>query len=107
MLCVVSQEDPECDLSPDIASGDTAFGDTTTRDAATERTPELAAEEAAVHEAEDPPMGDEVPPHGEGDGYIDLRDSTKQELYERAKELDIDGRSKMSKDQLVKALRNH
>ena len=32
---------------------------------------------------------------------------TKDELYERAQEIDIDGRSKMSKEQLIKALRNH
>jgi hypothetical protein len=31
---------------------------------------------------------------------------TKEELYERAQELDIDGRSNMSKNQLVKALRS-
>jgi hypothetical protein len=31
---------------------------------------------------------------------------TKQELYERAQELDVDGRSNMSKNQLVKALRS-
>lgn len=31
---------------------------------------------------------------------------TKEELYERAQELDIDGRSSMSKNELVKALRS-
>ena len=31
---------------------------------------------------------------------------TKEELYERAQELDVDGRSNMSKNQLVKALRS-
>ena len=31
---------------------------------------------------------------------------TRDELYERARELDIDGRSSMSKDDLVTALRN-
>jgi hypothetical protein len=31
---------------------------------------------------------------------------TKEELYERAQELDLDGRSTMSKNQLVKALRS-
>lgn len=34
-------------------------------------------------------------------------DWNKQELQERAGEIGIEGRSKMSKDQLVKALRNH
>ncbi|MAQ70561.1 MAG: Rho termination factor [Alphaproteobacteria bacterium] len=32
---------------------------------------------------------------------------TKDELYERAQEIDIDGRSTMDKDALIKALRNH
>ncbi|MEQ6247331.1 Rho termination factor [Sulfitobacter sp. HNIBRBA3233] len=32
---------------------------------------------------------------------------TKDELYERAQELDIDGRSEMDKDALIEALRNH
>ncbi|NDW07076.1 DUF7218 family protein [Jiella pacifica] len=32
---------------------------------------------------------------------------TKDELYERAQEIGIDGRSEMSKDALIKALRNH
>lgn len=32
---------------------------------------------------------------------------TKEELYERAKEIGIDGRSDMDKDELIEALRNH
>lgn len=32
---------------------------------------------------------------------------TKDELYDRAQELGIDGRSKMDKDALIEALRNH
>ncbi|MHA6287026.1 DUF7218 family protein [Maricaulis sp. CAU 1757] len=32
---------------------------------------------------------------------------TKDELYERAQEIGIDGRSDMDKDELIKALRNH
>ncbi len=32
---------------------------------------------------------------------------TKDDLYNRAQELDIEGRSDMSKDELIKALRNH
>lgn len=35
-----------------------------------------------------------------------LGERTKKELYERARELDIDGRSKMSKKQLVGAIRS-
>lgn len=52
-------------------TGDIASGDTTLRDTATERVPEAAAEEAAVHETEPPPLGDDVPPGGPGDGYIE------------------------------------
>lgn len=33
-------------------------------------------------------------------------DWTKKELYERARELDVDGRSSMSKSELIKALRS-
>lgn len=34
-------------------------------------------------------------------------DRTKEELYQQAKELEIEGRSKMSKTQLIEALRNN
>ena len=34
-------------------------------------------------------------------------DRTKEELYEQAKNVGIDGRSKMSKDELIYALRNN
>ena len=34
-------------------------------------------------------------------------DRSKQELYDKAKEVGIEGRSKMTKDQLIDALRNH
>lgn len=34
-------------------------------------------------------------------------DWSKQELYDRAKEIGIDGRSAMSRDELISALRNH
>jgi hypothetical protein len=41
---------------------------------------------------------------GEGGSY---EDRTKKELEQRAKEIGIEGRSRMSKKQLVNALRNH
>ncbi|EKE44546.1 hypothetical protein OCGS_1384 [Oceaniovalibus guishaninsula JLT2003] len=34
-------------------------------------------------------------------------DWTKDDLYGRAQELDIEGRSDMTKDELIEALRNH
>ena len=36
----------------------------------------------------------------------DYEDRTKQELYDKAKEVGIEGRSKMSKSELIRALRN-
>lgn len=41
---------------------------------------------------------------GKSGSYEDM---TKDELYERAKKVGIEGRSDMSKDELVKALRDH
>jgi hypothetical protein len=41
---------------------------------------------------------------GEGESY---EDRTKEELEERAREIGIEGRSEMSKDELIDALRNH
>jgi cation transport regulator ChaB len=41
---------------------------------------------------------------GETYGGVDAIGNTKAELYERAKRLGIDGRSKMSKDELAKAI---
>jgi cation transport regulator ChaB len=37
-------------------------------------------------------------------GGVDVEGSTKEDLYERAKELDIDGRSSMSKEELAEAI---
>ena len=37
-------------------------------------------------------------------GGVDVEGSTKEELYARAKDLDIDGRSNMSKAQLAEAI---
>ena len=37
----------------------------------------------------------------------DYEDMTRTELYDRAKRIGIDGRSRMTKSELIKALRNH
>ena len=42
-----------------------------------------------------------------GGNAEDYDDRTKDELYQRAKEVGIEGRSDMSKDELIKALREH
>ena len=42
-----------------------------------------------------------------GGNAEDYDDRTKDELLQRARELDIDGRSKMTKPELIDALRNH
>ena len=42
---------------------------------------------------------------GTGNPNSSLEERTKDELYNRAKELDIDGRSKMNKSELVDAIR--
>lgn len=42
-----------------------------------------------------------------GGNAENYEDRTKHELLERARELGIDGRSRMTKAQLVDALRNH
>ncbi|MCA9515238.1 MAG: Rho termination factor N-terminal domain-containing protein, partial [Myxococcales bacterium] len=42
---------------------------------------------------------------GTGNPNKGLEARTKDELYNRAKELDIDGRSKMTKDELIRAIR--
>lgn len=41
---------------------------------------------------------------GQGEDY---EDRTKEELLDRAREVGIEGRSDMSKDELIDALRNH
>jgi hypothetical protein len=44
--------------------------------------------------------------HGEGEtfGGVDVEQNTKEELYARAQRLGIDGRSKMSKSELARAI---
>jgi hypothetical protein len=42
-----------------------------------------------------------------GGNASSYEDRSKQELYDKAREVGIEGRSSMSKDQLIDALRNH
>jgi hypothetical protein len=42
-----------------------------------------------------------------GGSASSYEDRSKQELYEKAREVGIEGRSGMSKDELIDALRNH
>jgi hypothetical protein len=42
-----------------------------------------------------------------GGSATDYEDRTKEQLLDRAREIGIEGRSKMSKGELISALRNH
>lgn len=42
--------------------------------------------------------------HGKSFGGVDVEGNTKQELYQRAADLDVQGRSTMSKQQLAEAI---
>lgn len=44
---------------------------------------------------------------GTGNPNSRLENRTKQELYNRAKELDVSGRSSMTKEELIGAIRKH
>jgi hypothetical protein len=59
---------------------------------------EKAARIANTDRSEAGERGGESPPYEEW---------TKDDLYERAEELDIEGRSDMDKDELISALRDH
>lgn len=49
-----------------------------------------------------------TPNAGEKGGHAsNYEDRTKQELYDQAKKVGIEGRSKMSKGELIEALRNN
>lgn len=41
---------------------------------------------------------------GKSYGGVDVKGHSKKELYERARKLDVEGRSKMSKDELAEAV---
>ena len=53
-----------------------------------------------------PPSGDAARDDGNHAGGDDLERRSKSELYERAKALNVPGRSRMDKDELIRALRS-
>lgn len=80
------------------------------RDSYEERgTPEDRAEEIAARTVNKQRREEGRTPNkttqGTGNPNEPLDARSKQELYNRAKEMDIEGRSKMKKDELVKAIR--
>ena len=50
---------------------------------------------------------DDYTPSKDGGKAPPYEDWTKDDLYDRAQEIGIDGRSDMSKDELIEALRKH
>lgn len=60
-----------------------------------------ASKEKAARIANTPDSGKK------GGKASDYEDRSKEELYKKAKEVGIEGRSKMSKKDLINALRNH
>ncbi|WP_417610463.1 Rho termination factor N-terminal domain-containing protein [Owenweeksia hongkongensis] len=59
------------------------------------------SKQKAARIANDPNSGKKG---GKAENY---QDRTKEELYDKAKEVGIEGRSKMTKAELIKALRNN
>lgn len=59
------------------------------------------SKEKAARIANDPKSGKKG---GKADKY---EERTKDELYQQAKDVGIEGRSEMSKEELINALRNH
>lgn len=59
------------------------------------------SKEKAARIANTPDAGEKG---GEASAY---EERTKEELYEQAKKIGIEGRSQMTKRELIKALRNH
>lgn len=64
-----------------------------------------ASKEKAARIANAKAAGEDV--SSKGGKAEDYEDRTKEELEDRARELGIEGRSKMDKGELIDALRNH
>lgn len=64
-----------------------------------------ASKEKAARIANARAGGDQ--PSKKGGSNPPYEDWTKDDLYERAQEIGIDGRSDMTKDELIEALRSH
>jgi cation transport regulator ChaB len=55
-------------------------------------------------EPKDEPGPSDPPGRGETFGGVDVEGHTKQELYERARQLGVEGRSRMTKAELARAI---
>lgn len=69
-----------------------------------DRAEEIAARTVNKHRREEGRTPNETS-QGTGNPNSGLEARTKQELYNRARELDVEGRSKMDKQELVRAIR--
>lgn len=76
------------------------------RGADEERAKEIAARTVnKERRLEGETKSDKTTTEGTGNPNVPLDQRTKDEVYNRAEELDIDGRSQMTKDELVEAVR--
>ena len=74
------------------------------RGKSTERAKEIAARTVNKHRREEGRTPNKTS-QGTGNPRHGLEDRSKQELYNKAQDLDIKGRSKMNKSELVRAIR--
>ena len=74
------------------------------RGRSTDKAKEIAARTVNKHRREEGRTPNRTT-QGTGNPSRNLEARSKQELYNRARELDVEGRSSMSKDELVRAIR--